>query len=126
MFKKGFTLSEMIIVMMIIGIITAATVPMFTMRKKMKDYEVSSFTCVRAELAVDLNSAACTSAISKAQYGKENAINTLAFLVNNGRSDEEKTAASLILKQACNNGGNKACEYFVTACQKDYDLCDII
>lgn len=122
--KRGFTLNEMLIALVIIGIITAATIPMFTLRKKSKDFEITSVTCAQTELAADLNSTACAAAVNKAKYGQEKAINTLAFLVNNGQTGDIKNAASKILKQACDNGGDKACNYFVTACQRDSALCD--
>ena len=125
MTKKGFTLSEMLVVLAIIGILTAATAPMFTTKKKIKDYEISSATCVRKEQAADLNSTACTAAVNKAQFGQDSAISTLSFLANNGKDTDEKTAASKVLRQACDNGGDQACSYFVTACQRDSTLCDM-
>lgn len=123
--KRGFTLNEMLIALVIIGIITAATIPMFTLRKKSKDFEITSVTCAQTELAANLSSTACAAAVQKAQFGQEKAINTLAFLVNNGQNDNIKNAAGKILRQACDNGGDKACNYFVTACQRDSELCDI-
>lgn len=120
---RGFSLSEMLIVLIVIGIITAVTAPLITIRKKIQDYEANTVKCVKTEQAADLNSTACAASIEKAQYGQENVIKALEFFVNNGIAAEQ-TAANSVLKQACDNGGNKACQYFVNSCIKDATNCE--
>jgi prepilin-type N-terminal cleavage/methylation domain-containing protein len=123
--KKGFSLSEILITMAIIGIIAAVTLPMTTQRRQIQDVDSNLSTCVKTELAANMNSAACVNSIAKAQSGVTNVLNGMKYLINTG-SVAENRASRKVAAAACNSGGEKACALLVQICQKDDALCDVV
>ena len=130
--KKGFSLAEMLITIGIVAVVAMVTIPLITIRQKIKNFDASLSTCIRSESAASITanpdtpgswSTACSVGVENLQGGVDNALNTVDFLMNSG-SDTEKSAAKVALFKACDNGGAKACQLIVTACQKDADACD--
>ncbi|OGI04865.1 MAG: hypothetical protein A2Y25_01955 [Candidatus Melainabacteria bacterium GWF2_37_15] len=122
--KKGFSIGEMLAVILIISILAVATAPMISKQQLGKNLEINTVKCVKSELAADLNTTACQNAIKFAKYQKLNAHKTLFFFADRG-STAEQEAARKVIRQACDEGGEDTCNYLVESCKKDSDKCDI-
>lgn len=122
--KKGFSLSEMLITLVIVGILTAVTVPMLTLRKKAGSYDVSLITCIRDQHASNMSSTACIAGEENLRAGTAKSLQTINYFLNTQNS-AENLAARQLAYTACGNGGDKACALIVQACQKDYAFCDV-
>ncbi len=122
--KKGFSLAEMLVALFISAVIIAAIIPIITAKKTNGNFENNTVKCIKAELAADLNSAACQNTIKYVKYNKMGAVDSLIFFADNGAASEQ-TAARSVLKAACDAGAKKACNYFMENCKKDSDQCDV-
>ncbi|OGI01265.1 MAG: hypothetical protein A2Y25_01905 [Candidatus Melainabacteria bacterium GWF2_37_15] len=122
--KKGFSLGEMLSVILIIGVIAAATVPMISSQQQGKNFENNAVKCIKSELAADLNSTACQTALKFAKYQKLNAHKTMFYFAEHGNTAEQEAARKAI-RQACDEGGLDTCSYLVESCRKDLEKCDI-
>lgn len=122
---KGFSVAEVLTTMLIISVITAAIIPLMSEKSKVGRNETNALVCIKDLLAADLASGACKVAIDKCRFGNDKACDTLIHLTEFGSNDIEKQNARKILMEACNQGGKEACKYFVTACMKDSENCDI-
>ena len=126
--SKGFSLAELLVVLVISGILFSAAMPLVTIRKKVKNFDLDTITCIKSELASNLTSLACSKTISNCKYEISKACNTLKYMAYHGKNntgEDEQTASRKVLREACDQGGSEACKFFVESCRKDSENCDI-
>ena len=125
---KGLSLAEMLLTLVITSILLIAAFPLFSLKAPNKGDDFSSITCIKAELAENLSSTACSQAITNCKYDRNNACRTISFLANHGSGDVtsgERVAARKLLIEICDQGGEAACKYFIEDCQKDSSNCNV-
>ncbi|OGI20549.1 MAG: hypothetical protein A2287_11070 [Candidatus Melainabacteria bacterium RIFOXYA12_FULL_32_12] len=121
---SGFSLAEVLLSLMLVSIIFVMTLPLMLVKKGHKGIDLSTVTCVVTEQAGDPESDACSSSIERCKQDQNNACDTLLYYAEEGSVDE-KTAARSILKEVCDEGGKRGCEYFANRCKDDNSTCDI-
>ena len=120
MTKKGFTFAEMLITIAVLSIFLAVILPLITIQKNFTGMDKDAADCVVKEGAADLNSVACSAALSKCQRDKGNTCNTLLNLVS-AYSDSALT----VLGEACTNGGKQACDILINRCIDNSANCEV-
>ena len=122
--KKGFSLSEVLIVMTIIGIVACAMAPVYTINKaSTSGSEKNAQSCILNDSG-SLSASSCISAINNCKMDKLNSCNVLIKYVNTGTTDQSNQALG-VLKETCNQGGEKACDVFTDRCLSNTSLCDV-
>lgn len=134
--KKGFSLAELLMVMVITGVLLMAMMPVFTTKKNEHGTNSNANYCILTELqnnqTMDITQANCTAnpnsnccrAVDACTYDMNNSCETMIFYADNGQ-DRQRDSARKALREACDRGGEKACEYFVKSCAKDSNNCNI-
>lgn len=125
-FNKGISLVEMMFSLIIICLIIITIAPAMTLRRTIQNYDASSIACIKSDLG-NTAAASCIQSINNCKYSQNNACDTLTFYADHGNlsPNNEQTAAKGVLKAVCDAGGEEACRYFITSCQKDSASCDI-
>jgi len=130
--SKAFTLVEMLVALMIIGIIMAVTAPLLTQiftTKLTKDKNV--YNCVKnnnssgwydtttgeTNMPEPTTDAACFNSITDLYLNKRNSFDTIVYYAKQGAPDE-KIIAKEMLRTACDQGGEKACSFFINECRQ--------
>jgi|GEM_PF-3140911 len=121
--RKGFSLAEVLISMLIVGVIFMASVSLMSMQLSEKTgLDINVSNCVVKEGAADLTSAACLNAIETCKSKRKYGCDTLSKYVEDaGNSD----AALTVLKETCDQGGERACDILADRCIEDSSNCDI-
>jgi len=128
--NKAFTLMEMLIAMTVISILMAASVPLITQMSKMKTGMDKNVTdCINKNTstgwyntdsagATTLPAAgtSCYGAVVDVTNNRDNAFNVAYWTAVNGTT-AQKIMAKRILRAACDQGGTKACDYFINNCR---------
>jgi len=131
-YQKAFTLMEMLISMVVISILMAASVPMLTQFSTSKTgTDKNTLKCINENnstgwyntdgagaTTTPTTGTACYSAVMDAKYNRGAVITTLTWNANNGTSPQ-KIMAKKILRAACDLGGEKACDFFIENCWKN-------
>ena len=125
---KGFTLMEMMISMVVISILMAASMPMISQFSTFKTgVDKNVMKCITESSSTgwyDTDGAGstilpttepCKGAVVDAQYNRGRALNTATWYAKNGTSSQSGMAKK-ILRTACDQGGEKACDYFINNC----------
>lgn len=128
---KGFTLMEMMISMVVISILMAASMPMISQFSTFKTgVDKNVIKCITASSSTgwyDTDGAGatalpttepCRAAVVDTQYNRGRALSTTEWYAKNGNSSQEGMAKK-ILRTACDLGGEKACDYFINKCWTD-------
>jgi len=128
---KGFTLMEMMISMVVISILMAASMPMISQFSTFKTgVDKNVMKCITASSSTgwyDTDGAGatalpttepCRAAVVDTQYNRGRALSTTEWYAKNGNSSQEGMAKK-ILRTACDQGGEKACDYFINRCRAD-------
>jgi len=126
---RAFTLTEVLLGMVLMCVIMAATLPIFTQRKRYAGIDKNAQVCIVTDDA-NLSSSDCVAAVSNCQFNTANTCNTLLFYAQTGTSAQQ-IAALNVIKAVCDQGGTLACDYLIQRCidnnicevaSKDYDL----
>jgi len=123
-YNTGFSLAEVLVTMIIIGVLSIAAAPFITQKRITEGYEFNTVKCIKDQYAVDLNSTACANSINYCKHNTMQACKALMHYADHG-STLEQSSARKVLREVCDNGGEKACEYLVKSCMKDSSVCDI-
>lgn len=128
--QKGFSLAEALIMLLIVGVISAATVPMMTkMSENISNSDEKTLDCISANSSTGWYNettgatsdpeagSTCGITINNIIYKKENTLYSTIRTADNGTS-AEKLIAKKLLRAACDNGSAKACDYFINTCWK--------
>lgn len=119
MHRKGFSLAEILIILLITSVVIAVTMPALTVKKKESGIDSQIAKCVNNDLtaSTDISSSACSGVASDCCAGVDMAKNnanpafsTLLYFAENGSKTD---LARKILQEACNRGGTEACKYLV-------------
>ncbi len=123
---KGFTLAEMLTTMIIISVMIAVTMPVFTMRKSSEArIDTEAQVCVEKEKG-NSGKAICAGAIERCQRNVMNTCGTLEKYVNyDDDTDDDELSSLKILRDTCEVGGKNACDTFINRCIKNPKLCDL-
>ena len=119
--KAGFSFAEMLIAMMIVCVVVAASLPFITLRKTLFGTHQNSDACIVEEGGNTL-SAACQQAIVDCEYNRGNSCASVIFLASNPTYAD---TAKNVLKEACTQGSKKACDYFIEKCAENAANCSI-
>ncbi len=128
---KAFSLAEALITIMIIGMISAATLPMMTQISQNKtNVDRNVLTCVKnntssgwyngstGDTSLPSTGTECYAAVVDAQFDRGKAVDTAKWYADHANTTAEKNMAKTILRAACDQGGEKACDYFIEQCWK--------
>ena len=138
----AFTLAEALVSLLMIGIVITVTIPIMTQMSEIKTgNDKQAMKCIindASEIGYDTDTGDttipaegtdCYAAITKVRLGTKNTLDTIKWKANHGTT-EEQTAAKIILRTACDQGGENACDYFIHICKtsgsSDYPYCDDI
>ncbi|MEI8389058.1 MAG: prepilin-type N-terminal cleavage/methylation domain-containing protein [bacterium] len=121
MHRKGFSLFEALIALLLSAVVATMIMPFMTTKKINKNLENNSVVCVRKDNG-DLTSNACINSVNFATYGRMNAIKALIYFADQGTATE-KTAATAVINQVCDNGGEDACAYLADSCRESPTNC---
>lgn len=135
--EKGFTMAEMLITMMVITILMVVSLPAITQLLTAKaGTDKNTMVCITdgatswyTDATGDTDTSglaagsACLAAVTDVQYNRGRALNTAKWYATQGTGTQPVTAKR-ILRAACDNGGAKACDYFINVCQTDLNACD--
>ncbi|OGI00729.1 MAG: hypothetical protein A2Y25_11715 [Candidatus Melainabacteria bacterium GWF2_37_15] len=119
--KAGFSLVEMLVAMLIVSVVMAASLPLITLRKTSLGTHKQTDACIVNEAGNTLSDA-CQKAIADCKYNRGNSCATVVLLTLN--ATHANTAKS-VLKEACIAGSEKACDYFIEQCAGDNTKCAI-
>ena len=122
--RNGFSMGEVLAVILVVAVLAVATMPMISTQRLGKNLENNTVVCIQEELANDLNSTACQASLNYAKAQKMNAHKTLFYFADKGTTAEQGAARKAI-RQACDEGGEDTCNYFIESCKKDSEMCDI-
>ena len=128
--NKAFTLMEMLISMTVISVLMVASIPLITQMSKIKTgMDKNVIDCINNNTSTDwydIDAAgattlpaigtSCYGAVIDVTYNREKAFNTAYWAAINGTS-AQKIMAKRILRAACDQGGTKACDYFIDTCR---------
>ncbi len=130
MFKtRGFSLAEILVALMVIGVITASAMPLMTkMAQNKTGVDRNTIICISESPAewykeidgtteLPAEGTKCWAAVTDTQYNRGRALKTATWYANNG-ADSLKTTAKKLLRTACDRGGKEACDYFIYSCWK--------
>jgi len=127
---------EMLISMTVIAILMAVSAPMLTQFSTAKtgvDRNVSMcinnntvsngdgtdwYTASTGNTSIPIIEP-CRAAVSDVQYNRGKAYNTAAWFAGIHGTADQQSMAKKILRAACDQGGEKACDYFINHCWKD-------
>ena len=128
----AFSLAEALISLLIISVVVIATMPIITQMSQLKTgIDKHAMNCIindASEIGYDTDTGdttmpsagtACYVTVTGAQYGTENVLDTIKWRANHGESTAEQTAAKIILRTVCDQGGESACDYFINKCLTD-------
>jgi len=127
---KAFSLVEAIVTMLIMSIIVLASMPVMTKLATTKaGLDKNSLSCIQDSTAINslYNSSngtttlpsegtACYGSVTGCRYDQGKACDTLIWQAENGTTTTNKTAAKKILRAACDQGGETACDWFIKQC----------
>ena len=131
--KSAFTLMEMMISMVVISILMAASLPMITQFSTVKtgvDKNVSKcivnntvsngdgtnwYTDATGNTS-EPTTEPCKAAVTDVQYDRGKAVNTAEWFAGVHGTAAQKLMAKKILRAACDLGGHSACDYFINKC----------
>src|SRR3989339_1018985 len=100
---KSFSLAEAVLALTIVVIVLAASMPLMTIRKKIKDFDFSSIACIKSDQG-NITSAACLQSINYCRYNQNDACKTLAFFADYGNATYQNASRSVI-RETCDQGG---------------------
>jgi Tfp pilus assembly protein PilV len=122
--KKGFSIAEVTISIMLVGLLAMATMPILTQISQVeRGINQNAIDCIKNNTIVENGlgvitmptSGACQTAVLDCQYDKSRAFNTINYYATSG-SGAQRSSAEKILRTACDQGGAKACDYFINKC----------
>ncbi|OGI00730.1 MAG: hypothetical protein A2Y25_11720 [Candidatus Melainabacteria bacterium GWF2_37_15] len=119
--KAGFSLAEMLVAMLIVSVVMAASLPFITLRKTNLGTHKQTDACIVDE-AGNASSDACQQAIADCKYNRGNSCATVVLLTLN---PAYANTAKSVLNEACTAGGEKACDYFIEQCAESSANCSI-
>ncbi len=124
--RSGFTLAEMLTTLIVISIIVAVTMPVFTMRKSSEArIDTEAQACVEQH-GGDSTKPACAGAIDRCKRNVMNTCGTLDRYINyDDGTDDNELSALKILRDTCEEGGKNACDTFLERCITNPNLCDL-
>lgn len=130
-FKKipGFSLAEILVILLITGIAIVASVTIITKLRSSSGPSQNALDCIFNN-AADINfnsttgaiieplpsSGPCYAAYHGCKEDKGNICNTLFYYADIAGDANQKMTALKILRASCDQGGEKACDYFITRC----------
>jgi len=128
--KKGFSLAEALVTFMLVGTISAATLPLMTqISEKKSNLDKNVMKCVAnnslsgwydditGDTTLTSASSVCYASILDVQYDRGSSLTTAKWFADHG-TGEQQVQANAILRSACDLGGEKACDYFIEHCWK--------
>ncbi len=126
---KGFSLAEILVGLLIIGIISAAAMPLMTkMSQEKTDIDRNTIRCINESPAewykeadgtteIPAKGTICHAAVSDIQHNRGRALKTAKWYADKG-TELEKIMSKKVLRAACDRGGKTACDYFIKSCWK--------
>ncbi len=126
---KAFSLAEILVGLLIIGIISSAAMPLMTkMAQEKTGTDRNTIRCINESPAnwynetdgtteLPTEGTMCWAAVTDTQHDRGKSLETAKWYANNGTADQEIMGRK-ILRTACDLGGEKACDYFINSCWK--------
>jgi len=126
--SRAFSLVEALIAMLIMSVIIVASMPILTKMSTSKTgIDKNSMACIAgnaSDIVFDVTGkivtmptlgTSCYGAVVGCQYNLGKACDTITWRAKLGTVDD-KFAAKVILRAACDQGGEKACDFFINQC----------
>lgn len=122
--KKGFSIAEVTVSIVLVGLLVMATMPILTqISQSERGINQNAIDCINNNTIVENGlgditmptSGACQTAVLDCQYDKGKAYNTISYYADRGTAAQQLSAQK-ILRTACDQGGAKACDYFINKC----------
>src|SRR3989339_501676 len=121
---RGFSLAEILMVATLVSIFVVISMPLLSVRKKLEGYDLSTVICIKSELASNLNTPACLSAINYIKYNQNNAYDTANYFIGQSGNITLQDATRKVLREVCDRGGKEACRFFALSCNGNNTTCD--
>ncbi len=128
--NKGFSLAEILVALVVIGVITASAMPLMTkMAQNKTGVDRNTIICISESPAewykeidgtteIPAEGTKCWAAVVDTQHNRGRALETAKWYANNAKTELQKITAKKLLRTACDNGGKEACDYFIYSCWK--------
>jgi type II secretory pathway pseudopilin PulG len=128
--KTGFSVAEVLVCIVLVGVLTAATMPMLSqIMPASLNLDKNANDCIAANAStVGYNTTTgattmpaagtvCSNAILDCKNGRDKSCNTLIWNAEHGTA-AQFAAAETVLRAACDQGATLACDYFIKKCVK--------
>jgi len=127
--RFGFSLVEALVAMLIMSVVIVSALPVMTKMSELKSgTDRNSMDCILKNAAdINYNSAngtttmpasgtSCFGAVVGCKFNLGKSCDTLTWQAEHGATFERQTAAKKILRATCDQGGEKACDWFIKQC----------
>ena len=133
--KNGFSLAETLVILLLVSVALAATIPIITKKKPIGVSENAIncifngaadiiFNATTGNITLPLPSSGnCYAAYHGCETGEGGDCNTLITYADGAGTADQKTAALKILRASCDQGGEDACNYFLSRCFSNSTNC---
>ncbi len=111
--KAGFSLAEVLFLILIVGISVTILMPIFTQVKESSGVSDISRDCILTDKG-DTSKKTCIGVIDSIRAGQKSKYNTLLYFVDKG--EPQSKYATGVLYEACVQGAGLACDYFLDKC----------
>ncbi len=121
---KGFALVEVIVLLLATSVAISSSMVGMSVRKSSEvkvDQNVRN--CIVVENG-ESSTDACMAMVNGCKYNQESSCNTLITYANSTNPTYAQFALTA-LKDSCNNGSKRACDYIIKSCSENSSKCDI-
>ena len=126
--KKGLTLIEVLMAMLIIGVITVSLTPVFTGKHDIGtrngNVDKDTTSCILGTSSISTSTPPCKR-YNYCLANDNNSCNTLFNIASYDPNTTNQANASQYRGNVCNQGGYFACKYIVDACKSNSAKCNI-
>ena len=121
----GFNLTEILIILLLVSVAIAATIPILT-KKKPPGVSHNALDCIYSDVSdiifdatgqittLPSNGTSCNAAYMECKT--DNNCETLKSYADGAGTSNQTIAALKILRAACDENGEQACDYFISRC----------
>lgn len=126
--KKGFSVAEVLVCIVLVGVLTAATMPLLSqIMPASLNLDKNANDCIAINTVVynagtgattmPAVGTVCSNAILDCKNGRDKSCNTLIWNAEHG-TVAQFASAETVLRAACDQGATLACDYFIKKCVK--------
>lgn len=120
--NKGFSLAEVLIAMMLISMLMVISMPAITKMTAGSGLDSEVRNCLITENGNSL-SESCKVTLDSCKFNRKNSCNTLRYFSEKSTDPAVQVSARTLLRDICNEGGQKACDLIFERCITDNTFC---